>query len=122
MREFQEIFDAYGADYSATMERFMGNEALYLRFLDMLFEDESLQTLGKALEAGDMANAFAAAHTLKGVAANMGLTPLYQAVCTLVEPLRTGEQREDYAVLYQAIQAEFQRAAQLCQQLKGGRV
>ena len=119
MREFKEIFDAYGADYSATMNRFMGNEAMYLRFLDMLFEDESLRQLGEALEAKDAASAFAAAHTLKGVVANMGLTPLYRAVCILVEPLRTGEQRADYPALYQAVQAEFEKADRLRRQLKG---
>ena len=37
-----------------------------------------------------MTSAFEAAHTLKGVTGNMGLTPLYDAVCTIVEPLRTG--------------------------------
>lgn len=120
MREFQAAFDAYGADYAATMERFMGNETLYLRFLDMLFEDESLQKLGDALEAGNLADAFAAAHTLKGVAGNMGLTPLYQAVCILVEPLRAGEPREDYPILYQAVRAEFHRADLLRRQLKEG--
>lgn len=120
MSGFQEKFDAYGGDYSVTMGRFMGNEAMYLRFLDMLFEDESLRRLGDALEAGDMAGAFAAAHTLKGVAANMGLTPLYQAVCAMVEPLRAGERREDYPALYQEIETEFQRADLLRKQLKGG--
>ena len=120
MCKFQEKFNAYGGDYSDTMRRFMGNEAMYLRFLDMLFEDESLQKLGEALKAGNTPDAFAAAHTLKGVAANMGLTPLYQAVCAIVEPLRAGEAREDYPALYQAIQTEFQRVDLLFKQLKGG--
>lgn len=115
MSEFQKIFDAYGGDYSNTMGRFMGNEAMYLRFLDMLFEDESLRQLGKALETGDMESAFEAAHTLKGVTANMGLTPLCQAVCMIKE------QRGDYPALYQKIQAEFQRADLLRGQLRGGR-
>ncbi len=120
MSKFQEIFDAYGGDYSTTMGRFMGNEAMYLRFLDMLFQDKSLQQLGNSLEAGDMKGAFAAAHTLKGVAGNMGLTPLHQAVCTIVEALRTGEESGGYSALYGAIEAEFQRADELREQLRGG--
>ena len=120
MSEFQKIFDAYGGDYSATMGRFMDNEVMYLRFLDMLFQDESLRQLGDALEAGKLEEAFAAAHTLKGVTANMGLTPLYKAVCSIVEPLRNREQRADYPVLYQAIQTEFQRVVLLRDRLKGG--
>ena len=84
------------------MERFLGNEAMYLRFWDM-------------------ESAFAAAHTLKGVTANMGLTFLYQAVCMIVELLRAREQCENYPALHQKIQAEVQRADLLRRQLKGGR-
>lgn len=120
MNEFQEKFETYGGDYPTTMGRFMGNEAMYLRLLDMLFQDESLCQLGAALETGDIKSAFEAAHTLKGAVGNMGLTPLYQAVCAIVEPLRTGEQRGDYPALYEAIQTEFQRVDLLRGQLKGG--
>ena len=110
MRGFREVFDAYGADYGATMARFMGSETMYLRLLDMLFQDKNLQKLGDAVASGDLRGVFEAAHTLKGVAGNMGLTPLYDAVCAMVEPLRTGQPRADYPVLYQVVQEEFQRA------------
>ncbi|WP_066452490.1 Hpt domain-containing protein [Anaerotruncus rubiinfantis] len=110
MRGFREAFEAYGADYGATMARFMGSETMYLRLLDMLFQDKNLQKLGDAVASGDLRGAFEAAHTLKGVAGNMGLTPLYDAVCAMVEPLRTGQQCADYPVLYQVVQEEFQRA------------
>lgn len=90
MDDFERIFEAYGADYQVTLGRFMGNRKMYMKFLGMLFQDENLSKLGDALEQGDMTSAFEAAHTLKGVTGNMGLTPLYDAVCTIVEPLRTG--------------------------------
>jgi HPt (histidine-containing phosphotransfer) domain-containing protein len=35
--------------------------------------------------------AFDSAHELKGVLANMGLTPLWEDACALVEPLRVGK-------------------------------
>lgn len=119
MPGFKEQLQAYGADYKATMERFMGNEALYMRLLDMLFKDDSLHKLGDALDAGDLTQAFEAAHTLKGVVGNMGLKPLYEAVCTIVEPLRQREQRSDYIALYQVIQTEFQKVDELRHRLKG---
>ena len=50
---------------------------------------------------------------------SMGLTPLYAALCTLVEPLRTGERRDDYPMLFQAVQTEFRRADELRAALKG---
>ncbi len=120
MSGFQTIFNAYGGDNSAAMGRFFGNEGMYLRFLDMFFQDESFQQLENALDAGDLKDAFAAAHTLKGVAGNMGLTPFYKAVCVIVERLRTEEPRKDYPVLCKAIQAEFYRAELLRKQLKKG--
>lgn len=120
MREFREIFNAYGADYRATMVRFMGNEKMYLKFLDMLFQDNNLRKLGDALKSGDTNSAFDAAHTLKGVVGNMGLTPLYEAVCVIVEPLRAKEQRDDYEMLYRNICDEFQKADKLRVELTGG--
>lgn len=120
MPEFREILETYGADYEATLERFMGNEKLYLKILDMLFQDENLHKLGEALNSGRLADAFEAAHTLKGVAGNLGLTPLYNAVCVLVEPLRAGEQRGDYPVMYRAVEDEFKKAFELSTALKEG--
>ena len=113
MDEFKTLFENYGGDYAATMERFMGNRTLYLKLLDMLFQDPNLQNLGDALDAGDLTAAFEAAHTLKGVVGNMGLTPLYTAACAIVEPLRGRQPRDDYPELYRAVQTEFQNAEEL---------
>ena len=44
MAGFKEIFSAYGGDYDATIARFMGSEAMYLRILPMLFQDENLES------------------------------------------------------------------------------
>lgn len=120
MQELKEAFAAYGADYEATMGRFMGSQAMYLRFLDMFFQDESFQKLGAALRGGDLNGAFEAAHTLKGISGNMGLAPLYAAVCAIVEPLRAGTARDDYPALYQAIQAEYRKADAFRYSLKEG--
>lgn len=121
MGEFREIFEVYGADYNSTMARFMGNEAMYLKFLDMLFKDDNLEKLGTALEQQDYEAAFAAAHTLKGVVGNMGLTPLFNAVCAIVESLRKREVPEDYNGLYQMIQTGFLQADEFRKKLKEGR-
>ena len=122
MGEFREIFEVYGADYNSTMARFMGKEAMYLKFLDMLFKDDNLEKLGTALEQQDYEAAFAAAHTLKGVVGNMGLTPLFNAVCAIVESLRKREVPEDYNVLYQIIQTGFLQADEFRKKLKEGRL
>ena len=120
MQGFRQIFEDYGADYQNTMTRFMGNEKMYMKFLDMLFKDDNLQKLGDAIASGDTSGAFEAAHTLKGVVGNMGLTPLFDAVCAIVEPLRLKEERDDYPALYGVIKNEFENADRLRERLKGG--
>ncbi|MCD2491590.1 Hpt domain-containing protein [Lacrimispora sp. NSJ-141] len=113
MENFKLIFESYGGDYETTMDRFMGKEELYLKILNMLSRDDNMQKLEDALQKGNLPDAFDAAHTLKGVAGNLGLAPLFEAVCRIVEPLRIREPREDYPVLFQEIQSEFQKAEQL---------
>lgn len=117
MQTFQTILEAYGVDYEGTMRRVMHNQQLYLKLLDMLLADDNLGKLGEALRQDDRRAAFEAAHTLKGMTGNMGLTPLYQAVCALTEPLRAGEARDDYPELYQAVAREFEKIAPLRQAL-----
>lgn len=117
MTVLKEVLQKYGADYETTMARFMGNEQMYLRILSMLPRDENLHKLDQALQAGDYTAAFDAAHTLKGMAGNLGLTPLYQAVCAIVEPLRAGE-KLDYSPLYLSVQKEYEQAAVLLELLK----
>ena len=119
MSGLQEIFQDYGADYRTTMARFVGNEAMYLHFLDLLFQDENLDKLISSLDSGDLTRAFEAAHTLKGVTGNLGLTPLYESICRIVEPLRRGEVL-DYRDACQDIQLEFQRADQFRAALRKG--
>ena len=63
-----------GVDPDSALERFMGNEGLYLRFAGRFLEDRNYEELLKAMEKGDTKAAFAAAHTLKGVSGNLSFT------------------------------------------------
>lgn len=119
MSEFKTLFEEYGANYEVTMNRFLHNEAMYLRLLNKLPADPNLQRLEKALDRADLPDAFEAAHTLKGVAGNLGLTPLFDAASAIVEPLRAGKVL-DYTELFQAIRQEFGRVEALLEMVKRG--
>lgn len=80
-----------GADIDGTMDRFLGDEVLYAECFHLFLQDPGFETLGQALAQKDSSAAFDAAHSLKGVAGNLGLTPLYNAICAIVEPLRQGQ-------------------------------
>lgn len=86
---FRLKLEENGADVEATLRRFMGNENMYLKFLKKFPGDQNYQNLGTSLEAGNYEEAFRYAHTLKGVAANLGLVPMQTTVSGIVEELRS---------------------------------
>lgn len=91
---FKNKLEENGADVNATLRRFMGNENMYLKFLKKFPGDQNYQNLGTNLEAGNYEEAFRCAHTLKGVAANLGLLPVQTVVSGLVEELRNKKNGE----------------------------
>lgn len=77
-------------DVEGALARFLGDEELYEQFYGELLNDEAFGKLGLALDEHRISDAFEYAHTLKGIIGNMGLTPLFETVCDIVEPLRIG--------------------------------
>ena len=77
-----------GIDYDGGLKRCLNDTSLYERVLCKFPGDKSYSKIVEALESADAKAAFEAAHTLKGVSANLGLTDLYDSVFPLVEELR----------------------------------
>jgi HPt (histidine-containing phosphotransfer) domain-containing protein len=67
-------------NYEEGVKRVLNNNKLYVKLLAKFKTDTSLDDLGAALAAGDMEKAQTAAHTIKGVAANLSLMELYKQV------------------------------------------
>lgn len=112
--ELLEKLRNWGCDVNAAMERFLDDVELYRSCLEMATEDSAIMELQSALQEGNVKAAFDAAHTLKGVLANLGLTPMYDRIVQIVEPLRAGKQ-EGLLPLY----AEFVQANQYLKELLG---
>ena len=79
-----------GIDTQEALGRFMGNEALMLKFLLRFPQDPNHAKLLQAMEAGDASAAYAAAHTLKGVAGSLSIKPLFDQASAITEDLRSG--------------------------------
>ncbi len=92
----------WGCDIDGALERFVGDEELYETCLYTVLDDKAFGGLGEALRAGQVKEAFDYAHTLKGVLANMGLTPMYDITVRIVEPLRT-EHTEGLLLIYEEL-------------------
>jgi len=84
----------YGVDTEKTFNRFMGNTDMYISFLKQFPEDPNFSLIGPALEKGDFDAALIATHTVKGVAANLGLDPLANACAQTVRLIREGKIEE----------------------------
>lgn len=85
----EECYAQMGADYAAVLKRFYKPEMI-LRFVKLFPADTSFQQLKDAMAAGDVKEAFRAAHTLKGVSLNLGFDNLTPPAAALTEVLRAG--------------------------------
>ena len=83
-----ECYEKLGGDYADVCTRLPGDR-LVVKFIGRFLEDDSFDTLCRAMEAGDRGEAFRAAHTLKGVCANLSFTRLQSAASRLTEILRS---------------------------------
>lgn len=91
-----------GVDVRGSIERFAGNEGLYVKFLMKFLQDTTFQSLSQAMEKGDLDEALRASHTLKGLSGNLGLTPLFDACSEFVTAIRK-EQPGRCPALYEDI-------------------
>lgn len=79
---------SFGANTEEGLARCMNNEAFYIRLVGMALKDAGYDSLKAALEKNDLDAAFEAAHGLKGILANLSLTPLLQPASEMTELLR----------------------------------
>ena len=79
----------FGANVSEGLGRCMNNEAFYLRLVRLSLADGNFDKLLRAAEQNDLDAAFEASHALKGVLANLALTPMSVPADELCEALRT---------------------------------
>lgn len=102
----------YGVNISEVMARFVDDRDLYMECLALFIADPSFEALRAALLACDYSAAFDYAHTLKGVAGNLGVTPLYNTICAIAESLRSGDY-QNLGQQFKSISEEKQRLEKL---------
>lgn len=90
---------------SPSVEFSVNNEALYLKLVDKAIHDPSFDSLREIPETGDLKIGFELAHALKGVTANLALTPLFNPVNEITELLRNRTET-DYRPYIEAILAK----------------
>ena len=115
----EQCYQKLHGDYAQVLQR-LPSPSLVERFVVKFLGDDSFSSLCEAMEAGKTEDAFRAAHTLKGISANLGLEQLRSSASQLTELLRgeigpmpvaaeelMEQVRKDYALTVEAIE-EFQ--------------
>lgn len=85
--DLKELYSALGGDYEETLGRLM-NEKIMGKFILKFPGDKSFEELEQAMTQNDLETAFRAAHTLKGVCLNLGMTGLFTPSNALTDMLR----------------------------------
>lgn len=113
----EECYEKLGGNYAEVRGR-LASASLVERFLGKFLDDQCYETLCLQMEQGNRQEAFRAAHTLKGVCANLGFSALLRSSSALTEALRPESDsipeaaaalmetvRQDYTVTVEAIRA-----------------
>jgi HPt (histidine-containing phosphotransfer) domain-containing protein len=85
----KECYEAFGGDYEGVMDRLASEEQI-ARYLRMFTDDDEIVRLKDAFIQHDDEHAFLAAHSIKGMALNLGLGRLTAQSDRLTEALRHG--------------------------------
>lgn len=88
----EEFYAQIGGDYTDTLQR-LCNENMVKKFVKKYQDDPTCADLHNAVLQQDWEAAFRGAHTLKGVAQNLGFERLYQVSAVLTEAMRGGRSR-----------------------------
>ncbi len=108
-----EKLNEFGADTKDGISRCMGMESLYLKLVGMAPDEKNFDLLKESIEENDLDRAFEAAHALKGVMANLSLTPVSEKVSEITELLR-GRTETDYGPLLNEILDLREKLKELC--------
>ena len=106
---FKKQLEENGADVDTTLKRFMGNEKIYLKFIKKFLDDKNFEAIENGLAQNNYEAAFAGAHSLKGVAGNLGLNPVYEAASEMSELLRNAKSNGVDAEKVQEVKAKLEK-------------
>ncbi|MEG1471480.1 MAG: Hpt domain-containing protein [Clostridia bacterium] len=113
--ETRKTLEQYGVNVERTLARFVGDEEMMLQFMRSLPQDESFDQMVQAKQQGDQEAFQFAAHSLKGLSGNLGLTPLFEQCSELMAAIRAGDE-EAVDRQYGGVCAEYAHTVEM---LKG---
>lgn len=88
-----------GVDIDGGLKRLNGNEKLYTRLFGSFLKTLNANLIDADFDCTDYNDTIEKAHTLKGTAGNLSITPLYESYTEILGLLREGKPEEAKPVL-----------------------
>ena len=111
-KEFCQEMQTVGMNVTEMVGHFMDSEQMFLKYLYKFFDaaDGVVMELTTAAEKEDYPNMLFTAHSLKGLAGNIGLNGVFLPAKKMVDDIRADD-FSDCASYFQKIQENYYRAA-----------
>lgn len=115
----EQVYEAIGGNFKEISTR-LPSVGLIEKFAVRFLDDDSYSVLCDAMKKRSAEEAFRAAHTLKGVSANMAFTRILTSVSELTETLR-GETSitEKADELFETVKADYELTAKAISDFAG---
>lgn len=117
--ELSEFYQEIGVDVKDVVSRMGLTEKHLKKYLKKFMDNKEYDKLTLAVEEKDSYNAEWAAHTLKGVCANLGLNNLLEDFQEIVNSVRN-EQTDRIPELYQTSSADYNHVMSLLKEVDFG--
>ena len=83
-----------GCNTKEGLERCLNKEDFYIKLLKMAVSENKVYELKDSIITKDYDKAFAISHTLKGVYANLAITPLFNLLYNITEDLKIKKDKD----------------------------
>jgi len=98
--------DVMYVDVKDGTKRVMNNTKFFVKLLSKFKDDTSINDIETYMKEGDMEKARTAAHTLKGLTANLSLTELFKQCAELEAQIKAGSANMEQVALVRDIHAK----------------
>lgn len=102
----KECYDMMGGGYEDVIKRLMDDKRV-VKFATKFLNDKNYSAYFESVEKEDYETAFRAAHSIKGVAQNLGFLKLSESSAALTEALRGGK-NQDTTELEQKLKEDYE--------------
>lgn len=118
-KEFCQDMQTVGMNVPEMVEHFMDSEQMFLKYLYKFFDaaDNVMLELTTAAEKEDYQNMLFAAHSLKGLAGNIGLNGVFLPAKKMVDDIRADD-HSDCGSDFNKIQENYYRASAIVKKYK----